>query len=98
MKFEWDENKNKSNLEKHGINFILATELFSDPLAVETTKAVKTEERFQLVGKIEDVIVSVAYTIGKKNIRLISARLASKKERLVYGQKTAISKTKKNDG
>lgn len=93
MSFEWDENKNKLNYEKHGIDFLLATEVFSDPLAIETTRVINGEERFQLIGAIEGCIFSVAYTMRKNNIRLISARLASKKERKIYGQETAIRKT-----
>lgn len=87
MQFEWDENKNKVNLEKHGIDFTLATEVFSDDMAVETTRLVGGEERIQIIGKIGEFIISVAYTWRKTNIRIISARLASKKERLNYGQK-----------
>jgi uncharacterized DUF497 family protein len=88
MQFEWDENKNKVNLEKHAIDFRLASEVFSDEMAVETTRLVNGEERIQIIGKIGECIISVAYTLRRKNIRIISARLASKKERLNYGQKT----------
>jgi hypothetical protein len=38
MAYEWDENKNKSNLAKHHIDFVLATEVFSDPESIETTR------------------------------------------------------------
>jgi len=96
MAYEWDENKNRSNLAKHNIDFALATEVFSDPEGVETTRVVNSEERIQLIGRIDTCIVSVAYTFRRGNIRIISARIASKKERLIYGQKTAIGKTKKN--
>ena len=88
MQFEWDENKNKVNLEKHAIDFVLATEVFSDHMAVETIRIVNNEERIQIIGKIGGCIISVAYTWRKTNIRIISARLASKKERLNYGQKS----------
>ena len=87
MKFEWDENKNISNYKKHGIDFYLATEVFSDASAVEASRLVNGEERVQVIGKIEDVILSVAYSIRNNNIRIISARVASKKERQTYGQK-----------
>lgn len=93
MKFEWDENKNQSNLNKHKLDFTLAIEVFSDPMAIKTTRIVNGEERFQIIGEIEKCIFSVAYTIRNKNIRIISARLASKKERNTYGQKTTVGKS-----
>ena len=34
MKFEWDEEKNKTNQTKHGISFEIAREIFDDPLAL----------------------------------------------------------------
>lgn len=86
MQFEWDDSKYQSNIEKHHIDFVFATEVFSDPFAIETTRIINGEERIQIIGKIESFIVSVAYTIRKNNIRLISARIASKKERLIYEQ------------
>lgn len=87
MQFEWDENKNKSNITKHGISFLFATEIFSDPLAIETDRIIGCEERIQIIGKIEAFVISVVYTVRKSNYRLISARLASKKERAQYEQK-----------
>ena len=88
MQFEWDENKNKANLEKHGIEFCVAIEVFSDPLAIETTRFINGEERMQIVGRVDNYIFSVVYTNRSSNIRIISARLASRKERRLYGQKT----------
>lgn len=38
MEFEWDENKNKSNIEKHGIDFNDAKIIFSNPLVVKEDK------------------------------------------------------------
>lgn len=84
MKFEWDEKKNKINFQKHEIDFILATEVFSDSFAVETKRIVNGEDRIQIIGKIDGCIISVVYTWRNTNIRIISARLASKKERATY--------------
>ena len=52
--FEWDERKNQSNLEKHGIDFDTAQWVFEDPLFVtfvERTEA--DEERWHGIGSIE---------------------------------------------
>ena len=47
MRFEWDERKNRINLQKHSIRFELATEAFSDPFRLTITdRTVETEERF----------------------------------------------------
>lgn len=89
MQFEWNESKNKLNIKKHEVSFLFATEIFSDPLAIEATRIVDGEERMQIIGKIEEFMISVAYTIRNSNYRLISARLASKKEREKYEQKRA---------
>lgn len=80
MQFEWDENKNQANIKKHGIDFETATEAFKDPKAVRRfDRAVGTEQRFHLIGKIRGVlIILVAFTERNGNIRLISARPAGK--------------------
>jgi uncharacterized DUF497 family protein len=83
--FEWDENKRKNNLEKHGIDFIDALEVFSDPHYIEYESIRNAEIRYQVIGKIVDVIVIlVVYTSRHKKKRMISARRASKKEREAY--------------
>ncbi len=85
--YEWDEIKNTSNLEKHGLDFNLAIEVFSDPNAiVELNRNVNNEERHQIIGKLQNeiIIIFVVYTERKQKIRIISARKASKKERIIY--------------
>lgn len=89
MKFEWDENKNQSNIEKHGINFEEATQAFNDKDYIKKfDRVVGTEKRTHIIGKILNVVVAlVVYTERNNNIRIISARRASKKERgLYYGK------------
>ena len=92
MKFEWDENKNKSNLEKHGIDFNQAKEVFNDKDKIEITDNRKDygEERKKIIGKVMDLLLSIIYTIRGTAVRIISARAASKKERKDYNNnKTA---------
>lgn len=86
--FEWDETKNKSNLEKHSVDFNQAKEVFSDDNRVETPDTRKDygEERFKVIGKAIDLILSVIYTLRGAVIRIISARAASKKERDEYNK------------
>ena len=88
LNFEWDENKNKANKEKHKISFETAQYVFLDPNAKHKfSRDVCSEKRMQIVGKILNVvIVLVVYTERNDNIRIISARPASKKERIFYNE------------
>jgi len=85
-KFEWNDTKNKSNLDKHGVDFIQAKEVFKDDNKIETSDNRKDygEQRFKIVGLAIDLILSVIYTMRGTVIRIISARAASKKERDDY--------------
>jgi uncharacterized DUF497 family protein len=88
--FEWDENKNKINLEKHGFEFSLAVEVFSDPNAiVQFNRQVDNEIRKHIIGKIKNeiIILLVVFTNRNNNIRIISARKANKEERQIYENK-----------
>jgi uncharacterized protein len=80
--FEWDEEKNRINHQKHGIEFQEAKEVFDDENAVLYPGATKGEEnRFLLVGKtIEKFIIAVVFTMRKQIYRIISARQARKGE------------------
>jgi len=86
MSFEWDENKNKSNIEKHGINFNDAKEVFNDPKRKISQDNRKDygEERFKVIGKIFETIISVIFTFRNSIIRIISARKSSQNEREEY--------------
>ena len=85
--YEWDKNKNISNEQKHGISFEVAIEVFSDPNAItQFNRQTRTETREQIIGNIggDVVIVFVVFTQRAKKYRIISARKASKKERIFY--------------
>ncbi len=86
MKFEWDENKNKSNQDKHGIDFNDAKEVFEDSNRKISPDLRKNygEDRWITIGKIVDLIIVVVYTFRDSAYRIISARYAKKKERKTY--------------
>ncbi|HAN77075.1 MAG TPA: hypothetical protein DCQ31_04495 [Bacteroidales bacterium] len=88
MEFEWDENKNKSNQEKHGIDFNDAKEVFNDKNRTlsEDNRFDYSEKRWITIGKMFKAIIVVVYTISDAT-RLISARYANKKERISYNSK-----------
>ena len=89
MEFEWDENKNKSNKQKHGIDFNDTKEVFKDEnskIAHDLRKDYG-EDRWKIIGKTYGSIVSVIYTVRNKVIQIISARKASINERDEYNNK-----------
>lgn len=86
MIFEWDENKRERNLVKHGLDFSDAEVVFNDPNALSAPDNRYTDDRWQLIGKLEDtLIVLVAYTeLNTETIRVISMRKATARERERY--------------
>jgi uncharacterized DUF497 family protein len=87
MLFEWDENKRKSNLIKHRIDFMDARVVFYDPYRIRTIDNRKNygEIRARTIGKFEEeIIVVIVHTDRNGAIRIISARQANQKERSLY--------------
>ncbi len=82
--FEWDKNKNQANLEKHGISFEVAVEVFNDNSAHETDRTINNEARIMLIGEVCGFVLVVVFTYRNNKRRIISARRASKAERKVY--------------
>lgn len=85
LSFEWDENKNVANKAKHGIDFETAALVFSDRRRVEFIDTIHStdEERYITIGMAYKVLF-VVYTERQDVIRMISARLATAKERRLY--------------
>ena len=86
MKFEWDNQKARDNLRRHGIAFEVAAGVFLDANRIEGVDDREDygEERFFTIGAIDLRIIYVAYTMRGGRIRLISARKATKRERERY--------------
>jgi uncharacterized DUF497 family protein len=86
MRFEWDENKNQQNRQKHGISFEEAKEIFSGIVFTSLDRRFDYDEiREVSIGTIQGcVIVTVAHTGRNGKTRLISARKATPKERRQY--------------
>ena len=83
--FEWDERKNRQNIEKYGISFQRAAAIFNGQvLRWEDTRKNYGEERRSAIGRTENRILQVVYTPRNGNIRIISARKATKNERRKY--------------
>jgi uncharacterized DUF497 family protein len=85
MKYQWDKNKAASNLQKHGIEFADAVAVFSDDLAITIPDNRFDEDRFVTIGMDAfGRILVVVFTWRGEDIRLISARLAERRERKQY--------------
>ncbi|MFW6084971.1 MAG: BrnT family toxin [Gemmatimonadota bacterium] len=88
MKYEWDPAKARVNRRKHGVRFADAVLVFSDSAALTLADPHRDEERFVTVGMdgLARVLVVVWTWRGEKNIRLISARRATRREREQYAR------------
>jgi len=86
MEFEWDNNKNSSNKEKHGLDFNQAKKIFEDKKRIKFRDNRKDygEERWITIGQVLDAILTVVYTFREAIIRIISARPSNKNERDTY--------------
>jgi uncharacterized protein len=88
MQFNWDINKNLSNIRKHGIDFFDVIEIFRSPYnVIEDKRLDYGEKRWIAIGKMREVVVIVVYTIRTNVVRIISARKANRKEREVFYEK-----------
>ena len=86
--FQWDEEKNEANINKHGISFATASLVFDDDDRIEIYDEghSENEDRFITIGMIneEAIIAMVVYTPRDNSIRLISARKANRQEKEMY--------------
>ena len=87
--FEWDENKNRINQEKHHVSFDEAKTVFYDEsaLVIDDPEHSEKEERFIILGhssKANLLVVCHCYRASETVIRIISARKATKTESAYY--------------
>jgi len=92
MQFTWDENKNKENIKKHRVSFEEAKFVFFDENAkiIHDPDHSGVEDRFIILGLsnlLKLLVVCHCYRESDDIVRIISARKASKKESLKYGER-----------
>ena len=92
LKFEWDENKNRSNRKKHGVSFPEARTAFYDESALEffDPDHSEDEDRFILLGSsfnLKTLVICHCYREDETVIRIISARKADSTEEQTYWSK-----------
>jgi uncharacterized DUF497 family protein len=86
MNFEFDPAKSFANLKKHGIDFIGAQPLWSDPDRLEIPARSLDEPRTQVIGRIGDAVWSAFITVRGDRVRIISVRRARDEEEAAYFQ------------
>ena len=85
-RFGWDEVKRRSNYQKHAIDFADVDVAFDDPGAVieEDESERYGEARFKIVAIVDAQLLSIVFTERDDIIRIISARPATKREKVNY--------------
>jgi uncharacterized DUF497 family protein len=87
MRFEWDPDKARRNLAKHGVTFDEASTAFDDPLSltIDDPDHSVGEGRLLLLGETAaGKLVVVSHLADDETVRIISARLAERHERREY--------------
>ena len=92
MKYEWDEVKNQSNFEKHGLRFEDAELVFSGPCVTFLDDRFDYgEERFLTLGLLAGLLVVIAHTPRKDATRIISMRKGNRREKEIYSKRLGSS-------
>jgi hypothetical protein len=88
LRFTWDPRKDSANLRKHGVSFDEASTAFADPLSITVPDPDHSDDeaRFILDGHSlrHRILVVIHAERSESVIRLIRARLASRRERRIY--------------
>ena len=87
MRFEWDERKRRANIEKHGFDFIWATELFDGRRRYDLSSPRRGEPRILSIGEVDRVVIAAIWALrGGDTVRIISVRRARHEEERQYRQ------------
>jgi uncharacterized protein len=85
VEFEWDEAKRLANVEKHGIDFVRAAQVFDGRLRLDREAPRGGENRTLSIASLESRIIAVVWTWrGYNTVRIISARRARNGEKRAY--------------
>jgi hypothetical protein len=93
IQFDWDDEKDILNREKHGVSFYLAQRAFADTERViaEDIKHSSEESRFYCMGKVDDGIITVRFTFRNNIIRIFGAGYWRKGKK-TYEEKNKLQK------
>ena len=89
-RFEWDSEKEKINVRKHGLSFEEILPVFDDPFFFEMydfNHSDLSEDRFIGVGMLEDVLIVTTCYTERERTRIISSRVATQNEARKYNER-----------
>jgi len=87
MRFSWDEQKRRSNLKNHGLDFVDAPRVFEGPtFTFEDDRFAYGDQRFVTLGFLADIAVSLVHTETPSRIHVISFRKATRHEEILLLQ------------
>lgn len=91
MELTWDEEKRRSNLAKHGLDFADAHAVFRGAVFIfEDQRRSYGEQRFVALGMLREIVVVIAFTEHEEDlIRIISMRKAIRNEQQIYFEQLA---------
>jgi len=85
MRFEWDEAKRRSNLRRHGFDFLVAEKVFkSQVVTILDNRFDYDEIRFVTLGLLNGVVLAIAHLETDEVARILSVRKASRNEEEIY--------------
>ena len=91
LRWTWDPAKNRANRRAHGLSFEAAVFVFSDPVSATREDPYPNEQRWRTIGMVGGLVVTVVHTwpdvdraTGEEIGRIISARKATRHERMAY--------------
>lgn len=86
MQFEWDEAKSEACFRNRGFDFAYAAFAFADPdrMVRQDSRYSYGEDRYQLIGRIEERLFVLVYAPRNDVMRIISARKANQREVKLY--------------
>ena len=89
MKFEWDEDKNLINIEKHGVSFEEAMKAFVDPKRkIRLNKKHSAHEmRYYCLGKVDERVMTVRFVVRGSKVRIIGAGYWRRERRMYEKEK-----------
>jgi len=84
--FEWDDTKATANYDKHGVSFEMARMVFKDAFSIDQLddRFGYDEDRYRIIGIVENHLLVVSYTMRDEVTRIINARRAEPHERRQY--------------
>lgn len=90
MHFDWDDDKRRSNIDKHGVDFLDAALIFEGAFVAEIDgRTDYGEVRLTAVGEVDGTFYTVTFTTRGPVIRLISARKGGRRDRRKYQESLA---------